>query len=894
LGTYEITALLGKGGFGDVYRAKDKKLKRDVAIKILPDEFSTDHDRLTRFQREAEVLASLNHPNIAAIYDLAAQDQSQFLVLELVDGETLADRIARGPIPVEDALNIAKQIAEALEAAHEKGIIHRDLKPANIKVTPDGKTKVLDFGLAKIRESSPGSNLANSPTLITAATSGVILGTAAYMSPEQAKGKASDRATDVWAFGCVLYEMLTGHQVFEGETVGEVLGGIFKSEPGWFRLPTSTPASVRRLLKRCLRKDVNQRFRDARDVRIEIEEAVNEPETAASSSQATKPSRFAWIVAAVLFVALGLALWAPWRVEKPVDRPLVRLDVDLGVEVSLPSFTLRGISPIEISPDGMRLVYSSGTPARLFTRRLDQPKATELPGTEAAVYPFFSPDGQWVGFVAGGKVNKISVEGGAVVPLGEVANFAGGNWAEDGSILVSEGFGRGLLQFPAAGGSPKIVSPLVNGEAALALPQVLPGGKAILFAACAGRGSISCNVEVLTLADGRRKILARGGHSPHYVPWSNGTGHLIYVNKATLYAIPFDLATLDKYGTAVAVLDDVAYTSSNGAGLFDVSGTGTLIYRRSLDAEAMMTLQWVDSSGKKEPLRPKPATYDSSNPAFSPDGGRIALTILEKGNQDVWVYDPQRDAITRLTSSGFNTSPVWSPDGQYVVFAKIGQGIYEARADGATPPQALTGGKTTQVPWSFTRDGKRLAYYESGDLKAGAASSQIWTVPLEDQGGQLKAGTPEQFLKSNFRDTSASFSPDGHWLAYTSNESGKDEVYVRAFPPPSTGQGGKWPISNNGGGDPQWSRNGHELVYRSGDQLMTVSYSVKGNDFVADKPRVWIAKLGGTTWDLAPDGKRVAVVIPEAPDQAPQQEHEIVMLQNFFDELRRIAPLSKK
>src|SRR5215471_10411598 len=373
LGSYEITALLGKGGFGEVYRAKDKKLKREVAIKILPDEFSSNPDRLTRFQREAEVLASLNHPNIAAIYDFVTQDQSQFLVLELVDGETLADRIARGPIPVEEALNIAKQIAEALEAAHEKGVIHRDLKPANIKVTPHGKVKVLDFGLAKIRQSSSASNLSNSPTLMTAPTSNVILGTTSYMSPEQAKGKEADRATDLWAFGCVLYEMLVGLQVFSGETVGEILSEIFKSEPDWARLPTNTPANVRRLLRRCLQKDANRRFGSARDVRIEIEEAVNEPELPEPSTQAAKRSRFAWIVA-VFTTAACVAVTALYFSQKPVVAPEWR------VEINTPG-TLGPLS-FAVSPDGKTLVFaaSGGGPERLWSRRLDKTDAQALAG----------------------------------------------------------------------------------------------------------------------------------------------------------------------------------------------------------------------------------------------------------------------------------------------------------------------------------------------------------------------------------------------------------------------------------------------------------------------------------------------------------------------------------
>jgi serine/threonine-protein kinase len=445
-----------------------------------------------------------------------------------------------------------------------------------------------------------------------------------------------------------------------------------------------------------------------------------------------------------------------------------------------------------------------------------------------------------------------------------------------------------LLEFNAAGGSPKILVPRGE-EAGLVVPQLLPGAKAMLLAACASGGADSCGVEVLTLADGRRKTLARGGHAPHYVPSSNGPGHLVYVNRATLFAIPFDPATLETRGTAVPVLDDVGYGAATGSGLFDVSRNGTLIYRRArVDAAARSTLQWVDPSGKKEPLRPTPI-HSGSNAMLSPDGKRIVLSIREGVAEDVWVYDPQRDALTRLTFGGINSNPVWSPDGQYVVFMRLGQGIFQARTDGASPPQPLTGSKSNQVPASFSPDGRRLAYYETG------APTQIWSVPLEDQGGQLKAATPEQFLKSSFSDMRPMISPDGRWLAYVSNESGKAEVYVRPFPAPPSGQGGKWQVSNNGGTTARWSRAAHELLYRSGDQVMSVGYSVKGERFLAEKPRVWIARLGasGIGWDLAPDGKRVVALIPEGPTQAVQQEHAIVMLLNFSDELQRRVPVGK-
>ena len=401
-----------------------------------------------------------------------------------------------------------------------------------------------------------------------------------------------------------------------------------------------------------------------------------------------------------------------------------------------------------------------------------------------------------------------------------------------------------------------------------------------------GGGVDQFTIEVLNLADGHRKIVARGGNSPRYLATSSVAGHLVYLNKATLFAIPFDLDRLETHGTAVPVLDDVAYNISNGAGQYDISRTGTLVYRRaSSGTSAMMTVQWVDPTGKKEQLRTKPGFYLELS--LSPDGKRVALTVSEGGGRDVWIYDQQRDAMTRLTFGGSSYNyPTWSPNGQYVVFAAAGNGIFQARADGAGQPQALVQSKNApRLQGYFSPDGKWLAY-----VGEPAPNYQIWTVPLEDRAGLLKAGTPEQFLKSSFSDMNPRFSPDGRWLAYQSNESGKDEVYVRAFPP-SSGQGGKWQISNNGGGVPHWSPNGHELVYQSGDQILTASYTVKGDTFVADRPRVWIAKLGGTEWDLAPDGKRVAVLTRVESAEAPKQEHEVVLVENFFDELRRKVPV---
>jgi Tol biopolymer transport system component len=887
LAAYRIVGKLGAGGMGEVYRATDTKLQREVAIKVLAPEFAHDSAWLSRFQREARVLASLNHSHIAAIYGLEESNGVRAIAMELVEGPTLAERIARSRIPVKEALTIARQIAEALEYAHEKGIVHRDLKPANVKLRPDGVVKVLDFGLAKAVDANVGVNVdADAAPTVTATRLGVIMGTPAYMAPEQAAGMTVDRRADIWAFGAVLFEMLSGRQIYARKTTLETLAAVARDEPRWDELPAETPAGVVRLLRSCLEKDPKQRLQAIGDWRLLLDD---QPPPAKA-----RDAKLPWIAAGAMTTvaaALAIALWAPGRAEKPVDRPLVRLDVDLGADVSLPAPILGGTSVV-ISPDGTRLVYASGTPPKLFIRRLDQPKATELPGTQGALpLPFFSPDGQWVGFRAGNQLNKISVEGGAVVPLGNTVSFAGASWSADGSIFVSEYLARGLLRIPAGGGPPETVAGLGNGEMALGLPQILPGGKAILLvAATTPRDVDQYTIEVLTLSDRHRKIVARGGASPRYLATFGGAGHLIYVNKATLFAIPFDLDKLETHGTAVPVLNDVAYSPIGGTGQFDFSrapnGHGTLVYRRDNGAASgMMTLQWVDPTGRKEPLRAKSGVY--LDPSLSPDGKQVALTVGEGRDRDVWVYEPQRDAMTHLSfGGGPHYNPIWSPDGQYVVFTAMGSGIVQARADGSRQPQALTQSKAIQLSYAFTPDGKRLAYDDYG-----AGRSQIWTVPLEVQGSQLKAGKPEQFLKSGFSDSARAFSPDGRWLAYDSNESGKNEVYVRAFPPPPAGPGGKWQISNGGGYESHWSRNGHDLFYRLGDQIMAASYTVKGDTFVAGTPRVWIAKLGGTKWDLAPDGKRVLVLTPAESAEAPKQEHEVVLLENFLDYLRQRVPL---
>jgi Tol biopolymer transport system component len=887
LGTYEVVSAIGAGGMGEVYQAHDTKLGRDVAIKVLPEAFAHDAERLSRFRREAQLLAALNHSNIATIYGLENSNGTSYLVMELVPGETLAQRIKRdGAVPIEEALIIAKQIAEALEAAHEKGIIHRDLKPANVKLTPEGKVKVLDFGLAKAFAEDPSTvDMSNSPTLSMAATmQGVILGTAAYMSPEQAKGKQVDKRTDIFAFGAVLYELLTGKQAFHGDDIGDILATVVKTDPDWNRLPEATPSTIRTLLRLCLRKDKRQRISDATDVRLEIEEAIAAPKDSGVTQAApASTSKLPWAVAAAVIILAAVTSFGWWRATRPVEqalRPLVRLDVDLGPDVSLGS--LAGADEI-ISPDGTRIVYVSQ--GRLFTRRLNQPNATELAGTQGAYAPFFSPDGQWVAFFTPGKLEKISVEGGSAIPLCD-ANFgAGGSWGEDGNIIAALSTTSGLSRIPSAGGPPTPVTDVQAGEATHRWPQVLPGGKAVLFTAGIGD---TANIEVMSLADHSTKTLVRGGTFGRYLP----SGHQVYVNRGTLFAVPFDVDRLEVRGTPAPVLDQVNYNATAGSAQLDFSQAGTLIYRSGGAGGGLLTVAWLDGAGKTQPLLAKPGVY--ARPSISPDGQRLTIEVTEGSGTDIWLYDWQRDTMTRLTFTGIAYNPLWSPDGRYMAFRTAGGGMSVIRSDGSGKPQSLTQSKNLQVPWSFTPDGKRLAFLEQ-DSKTGY---DLWTVPLESDSAGLRAGKPEVFLQTPADERTPAFSPDGRWMAYVSDESGTYQVYVRAFPD----KGGKWQISNSGGMYPMWSRTGHELFFEALDNhIMAAAYTEKGDSFVADKPRVWsekrlalVGSIGAVkNVDLAPDGKRVVALMPVETAEAQKAQSHVIFLENFFDELRHKVPVGK-
>ncbi len=892
LGSYEVVAQIGAGGMGEVYEARDTKLGRNVAIKVLPAAFVNDPERLARFQREARMLAALNHPNIATIYGLEYSEAFHFLIMELVPGETLAERVRGGPVPVEEALKIAAQIAEALEAAHEKSIIHRDLKPANVKVTPEGKVKVLDFGLAKaFAGEESGNDPSNSPTLSQAATlPGVILGTAAYMSPEQAQGKPVDKRADIWAFGVVLYEMVTGRRPFRGDGVPETLAAVLKEEPQWDRVP----AKVQGLLRSCLKKDPKQRLRDIADAKLLLQETPQAPERANSG---LRHSRVLWVAA--LAVVAAAALPVAWRATRPVDRPLMRFSADLGPEA------VEGLNiTAAISPDGTRLAFVARGPGgrqQLATRLLDQAQATVLSGTENAADPFFSPDGQWIGFFADQKMKKISVQGGAAVTLCECDVLAprGASWGEDDSIVVTlrANAGIGLSRLPAAGGTPQVTTkPGDKGEATHRWPQILPGGHAVLFTGnTRASGHDDANIEVVSLKTGQWKVVQRGGYFGRYLP----SGHLVYLHQGTLFAVGFNLDRLEVRGTPAPVLDDVAGNADEGAGQYDVARNGTLVYLSRKSSNAGWPVAWMDSSGKTQSLLAAPGRYYF--PRLSPDGKRLALAVGSLGNGDIQVYDWQRDTMTPLTFTQRNLAPVWTPDGKHIVFSTESPDAFSIRwirADGAGETQLLLESKAQLVPYSFSPDGRRLAFAE----RPVDTLFDLWTLPLDVSDPEHpKPGKPELFLRTPLMEREPAYSPDGRWIAYASNESGRFEVYVRPFPGGAPSGSVKWQISTGGGRSPIWSRDGPELFYKSLDnRIMVAAYTAKADSFVPDKPRLWsdaqILDPGpGVQWslDLAPDGKRFAVFPrPQAASEQKGSIHVTVLL-NFFDELRRKLPPRK-
>jgi serine/threonine protein kinase len=810
IGPYEVTSPLGEGGMGVVYRARDIKLQRDVALKSLPEHFANDADRLARFQREAQVLASLNHPNIAQIYGLEEANNTSCIVMELVEGETLQERLTRGSIPIEEALPIAIQIAMALDAAHERGIVHRDLKPANIKLTLEGRVKILDFGLAKAFREEQQPALSNSPTLIGASVPGVILGTAAYMSPEQAKGKEADRASDVWAFGCVLYEMLTAHAAFEGETIGEILGAVFKSEPEWRRVPVATPEAVKRLLRRCLQKDRSRRLKSADAARIEIEEALAAPPAVAPPTSASiRHARLPWIVAAVTTLAFA-SIAALYFRQKPTAEP-----PEMRLEINTPSTQ----APLEfaLSPDGRYIVFvaSGGGPQRLWLRALDKTDSQPLTGTEGADYPFWSPDSRSIGFTADGRLKRIDIAGGPPQSLGVTSVARGGTWSADGTIVFTANLGP-LTRISALGSNPVTVTRLDPPRQSQHLfPQFLPDGRHFLFYALGSPEG--AGIYLGSLDGGEPKRLTAADSSGAYL----APDMIVFRRLTTLMAQRVDLKRGELIGEPERLADAVGSNGVIGFGAFSISADGRIAYRNG--EGALRQLKWYDRLGKVVGLVGEPDSSTLLYPELSPDGTSVAITRTVQSNSDVWLIDLVRGGMTRLTSDpSVDVAPIWSPNRMQLAFSSSRKGpfnLYSKSANGAAPEELILETPNSKFTQDWSRNGQFLLYNEV-DVKTGR---DLWALPTTGNDR-----TPIEVTKTQFEEQNGQFSPDGQWVAYETNESGRFEIVVQPFPVAT----GKWHVSTAGGIQPRWRPDGKELYFVSPDgKLMAASVTISGATF---------------------------------------------------------------
>jgi Tol biopolymer transport system component len=898
LGPYEISSSLGAGGMGEVYLAQDARLGRSVAIKILPDKFSCDVQRMARFDREAKLLASLNHPHIASIYGLEESNGVRGLVMELVEGPTLAERIKQGPLPLDEALPIAKQIAEALEYAHERNIIHRDLKPHNVKIAPNGAAKVLDFGLAKALEDDISAvDISTSPTLSHAATqAGILLGTAAYMSPEQARGKKVDRRADIWSFGAVLYEILTGRTAFIGETISDTLAAVIRGEPDWSELPANLPPTITRLLRRCLTKDPNQRLRDIGEARIAIECALSgTPEENAGSPAAITEflprwrRALPWAVAAsatVVAIACG-ALY--WRASQTEPRRVMQLSLTLREPLAT-VFDPNPGSPFAISPDGSQIVFVAsvaGKSQQLYLRPFDRQTGTPVPGTENATQPFFSADGQSLGFFAQAKMRKVSLHGGPAVLLGDAPVPHGASWAADDTIIYAPNFGSGLLRISATGGAPQILTKPnpKDQEISHRWPQVLPGGKHVLFTIQVGSGSSydDARIAVLSLETGKWRSLLTGGSYARYVP----SGHIVYARAGSLMAVPFDLSHMELRGALVPVQEGLVTTAlTSGGAEYDVTPSGLLAYVPGSAKAPVRSLVWVDRTGTAKVL-PAPARVYSS-PHLSPDGKQLAVVINDDGDLAVWIYEFARNTLTRLTfGPGNSSSPVWTPDGRRVIYSTRTTGFgypsfHSKLADGSGKEEALSNKEFDDpgvAPLVESPDGKTLLFITH------SATGEQAINALALDGSQ----NVQPFLQSSFNLNGPRFSPDGRWVTYMTDESGRREICVQPFP----GPGGKWMISTEGGESPRWAHNGREIFFFAGDELMSVDVETQPA-FKAGTPRALFSAtgdLGYGNYDVAPDSQHFLMIKQEDISTSPK---ELNVILNWSEELARRAPQEKK
>ncbi|HSD66174.1 MAG TPA: protein kinase [Vicinamibacteria bacterium] len=879
IGPYEITAAIGAGGMGEVYRATDAKLGRDVALKLLPEAFAADPDRLSRFEREAKLLASLNHPGIAHVYGFESAPlpdgtHAHFLAMELVEGEDLAERLKHGAVPVDEALGIAKQVAEALEEAHEKGIVHRDLKPANIKVTPEGKAKVLDFGLAKAWSGNGGAlsggapHLSQSPTLArTGTAAGLVLGTAAYMSPEQARGKAADRRADIWSFGVVLYEMLTGRRLFDGETVSDVLASVLTREPDFAALPQTVPAHVEDLLRRCLVRDPHERLQSIGDARLALSGGPVLARPRPGPTPAPARRQWTWALPWGLAVVLAVVLVALLRRPAPLAEAVTAaLPPPSGTGFDLRG---RGPGPVAFSPDGSRVAFAAQGKdfiTLLYVRRVADGQVTGYPGSEGAQFPFWSPDGRWIAFFSrsDGKLKKVPVEGGPPLTICRALNGKGGSWGRDDVIVLAPSSGVGLHRVPASGGEPVPFIPLADPYNSHRHPRFLPDGRRFLFLARSGR--VGQSAVFLGSVDGSppREVMLSETQAEY------AAGHLLFVRESVLMARPFDLASGTVSAEARPVADGVLEIPTAAFAAFSASGTGRVAYH-SGEMQAPVPIELRDRRGALVRSVGTPGMYRS--PAFSPDGRWIAATghpHVREDNHDVWLFDTTGRSVVRFTIEPTEEmDAVWSPDGKALFFAANVKGphdLYRKRLDGAHAADLVYQAPGVQKPSSVSRDGRHLLV----NSEAGERSA---LVVLD-----LGTGQARPLREGAFNDAHGSLSPDGRWLLFESDETGRPEIYVTPFP----GPGRTFPVSTDGARNPDWRGDGREIVYAALDgRVLAVPALPEGDTFrvgaATELFRTAPPQRDYREWSMSRDAQRFAIV----PTGVLEAKNELRLIVNW-------------
>ena len=860
-GSYEILSVIGEGGMGRVYRARDATLQRIVAVKVLPEDVAGDAERIARFEREARTLAALNHPHIAQIF--AVEDGA--IVMEMVEGEDLAQRIVRGPLPWREALPIAKQIAEALEAAHEQGIIHRDLKPANIKVTADGVVKVLDFGLAKAA-ANPNTNasdphrLAQSPTVTSPAgmtQAGMILGTAAYMSPEQAKGRASDKRSDVWSFGCVLFELLTGKRAFPGDDVMETLSAVIRTDPDFSAIPREVPSSVRALIEQCLIKDRRERISDIAAARY----ALRFPDALSRAEPETATARLTWAIVAVagIVTAGAVALvWPRLTARTPEPPPVIRS------LIAVPSAATAGFATVAISRQGTHIAYAS-TQGRMHIRRLSESAARPLQGTEGGANPFFSNDGQWLAFFAEGKLKKVPVAGGAAQVVADAPSGRGGSWGRDGTIVFAPAPENGLSKVSADGGEVTVLTTVKPTERSHRWPQILPDGRTVIFTIQhAGKLFDDATIAAVPVNGGEPTTVVDGGSGAQFAE----SGHLLYGKAGSLLAIAFDPAVARTAGAAITVIDNARTNPLNGAAPFAVSSSGLLVYLAGESTGSSMTLLTATRIGQTQPLLERRLLNNQFR--ISPDGSRVAVSIND-GQVDLWMVDLEKRGLDRFTfGSGSKSNPVWSPDGARLYYLTNSGGVTRAVAKAADGTGAEDNISTNILfPATVSPDGATLV-----GRAITTGSYDVVAVNL----AKNAPGVP--VVATNSNESEAAFSPDGRFLAYQSDESGRPEIFVQAYP-----TGSKRQVTTAGGTEPRWTSGGRELVYRAGNAVMAVPITLQ--PFSVGPTQTLFTAPNLFAFDVTGDGRRFVIAL----DAENRESVNLVLISGWLEELKaRMRP----